>query len=221
VEAADNVVHAYDLNMEIPDTPMDDIDEAERTDSILAPKLSKSRVRVLDKDIPLVPRLGTKRSRSVSTHFMDTPAAKHRAVVDPTQTSLEERPRSLGQHPLHQTVQECNTLLDQPQQAIPDIPEQEKGSRRQSEAGASTKSTLVEDEGTSTPGKRNTKIRDLLHYMINESLAVGGRPESAIAVDTQLGESIEVRTKSSGGTIEKKTIEWKVDSDVPDTFLGI
>ena len=36
-------------------------------------------------------------------------------------------------------------------------------------------------------GSVYTKIRDLLHLIINESLRVGGRPDSAIAEDTDGG----------------------------------
>lgn len=80
---------------------------------------------------------------------------------------------------------------------------------------------LSEHEPTAvTPGLRHTKVRDLLHLIINESLRVGGRPESAIAEDTDGGEIIEVRTIGSNGDLCTKTIEWSVDPQVPETIFG-
>ncbi len=77
-----------------------------------------------------------------------------------------------------------------------------------------------EPESTVTPGLRHTKVRDLLHLIINESLRVGGRPESAIAEDTDGGEIIEVRTRGSNGDLCTKMIEWSVDPQVPETIFG-
>ncbi len=77
-----------------------------------------------------------------------------------------------------------------------------------------------EPESTVTPGLRHTRVRDLLHLIINESLRVGGRPESAIAEDTDGGEIIEVRTRGSNGDLCTKMIEWSVDPQVPETIFG-
>ena len=71
-----------------------------------------------------------------------------------------------------------------------------------------------------TPGLRHTQVRDLLHLIVNESLRVGGRPESAIAEDTVGGEIIEVRTRGSNGEPCTRIIEWSVDPQVPDTIFG-
>lgn len=80
---------------------------------------------------------------------------------------------------------------------------------------------LSEPESTVTPGLRHTQVRDLLHLIINESLRVGGRPESAIAEDTDGGEMIEVKTRSANGDSFTKIIEWSVDPQVPETILGM
>ena len=64
-----------------------------------------------------------------------------------------------------------------------------------------------------------TKIRELLRLVINESLHVGGRPDSAVAEATPLGERIEVRSRSSDGRSSTKVINWSVDTSVPDSLF--
>ena len=75
-------------------------------------------------------------------------------------------------------------------------------------------------ESIVTPGLRHTEVRELLHLIINESLRVGGRPESAIAEDTDGGEIIEVTNRTSNGDPCTKLIEWSVDPQVPETIFG-
>ncbi|THZ22506.1 hypothetical protein D6C90_09410 [Aureobasidium pullulans] len=70
------------------------------------------------------------------------------------------------------------------------------------------------------PGVRHTNLRRVLQYVVNEGLKVGGRPESAIAQETHLGEIIEVCTRSAKGEPRTKLIEWSVDGTVPETILA-
>lgn len=75
-------------------------------------------------------------------------------------------------------------------------------------------------ESTVVPGLRHTSIRDVIHYVINDSLKLGGRPESAIARETDGGEIIEVCMKDFSGAQKVKMIEWSVDSSIPDSILS-
>lgn len=63
-----------------------------------------------------------------------------------------------------------------------------------------------------------TKIRELLHLVINESLHVGGRPDSTTTIPTDTGERIVIRSRSSNGTASTKQISWSVDHCVPETL---
>jgi CheY-like chemotaxis protein len=82
-----------------------------------------------------------------------------------------------------------------------------------------TSSPIFVPEHSRVPGLRNTCLREVLQYVVNDALKVGGRPESAIAEATEVGESIKVRTRSANGDIHTKHIEWTVAPDVPDTIL--
>ena len=69
------------------------------------------------------------------------------------------------------------------------------------------------------PGLRNTNLREVIQTVITDALKVGGRPDSAIAQETDLGEIIEVRTRSSNGQANTKMIEWTLFPDVPETIF--
>jgi CheY-like chemotaxis protein len=55
--------------------------------------------------------------------------------------------------------------------------------------------------------------------VVHESLRIGGRPDSAIAEETDGGEVIEVRTRSPKGDAIVKFVDWKVESSVPDEMV--
>ena len=74
------------------------------------------------------------------------------------------------------------------------------------------------EDHVATPGLRHTKVRELLHLIVNESLRVGGRPDSAVAEDIDGGEIIEVRTRTPEGESRTKIIEWSVDSHIPESI---
>jgi len=75
-------------------------------------------------------------------------------------------------------------------------------------------------ERSIAPGLRHTQIRNVIQYVVNEGLKVGGRPESAIAKESETGEIIEVKAQGPNGDLQTTNIEWSVDSDVPATIFG-
>ncbi len=83
----------------------------------------------------------------------------------------------------------------------------------------STSSLIFASEYSKVPGLQHTNLREVLQYVINDALKVGGRPDSAVAAATIYGERIEVRTSGSNGNVHTKWIEWNVSPDIPDTIL--
>lgn len=223
VEAADNVVHAYDLNMEVPDTPSTSIKDAQHAEGvrqcIASPDVSAkcdvlARSLFFDEENEAEdPR--NKRRRSESAESNVKPAAKHR-ILDEARTS--PHPESAGQ----ERVVEGNVSSAN---ISPRTRALDGGSRIPGLEHPSTPSddddgrSIVELDVVATPGLRQTDLRDLLHYVINESLRVGGRPDSALATETPRGERIETRTRNSKGDAKSKIIEWSVDPAVPETML--
>ncbi|KAL8730435.1 MAG: hypothetical protein Q9166_004073 [cf. Caloplaca sp. 2 TL-2023] len=209
VEAADNVVHAYDLNMQVPDTPIPPNDD-ESIDALSAISQGDRRPNIFIKGNSISFKR-SKRPRTMSAE-VERPAQKQRVLhsrgVSPHTASLKT------------AVEESDNLTSG---------QEEKGrsGKRSTPATLHTHETIDEmaldtsepESAAATPGLRHTKVRDLLHLVVNESLRVGGRPESAVAEDTDGGEIIEVRTQNSNGKLSSKVIEWSVDPQVPDTMF--
>jgi hypothetical protein len=206
VEAADNVVHAYDLNMQVPDTP-DHPNDDESIECQSNVSSDSRRPSELAEGKSVFFRR-SKRQRT-SDSGLSGPAAKQRHLDPRTSTPL----RDISPHTasLRTAVEESDDITGGMEGITAGTP---------ALIEPNLASEISKPESTVTPGLRHTKVRDLLRLIINESLRVGGRPESAVAEDTDGGEIIEVRTRGSNGDLRTKIIEWSVDPLVPETVFG-
>ena len=213
VEAADNVVHAYDLNMQVPDTPIPPHDD-ESIDAQSTHSPTEKRPGIVIEGNSIFFKR-SKRRRHTSTEYSSEPAAKHRALQ-----SKKSPHRNISPHTasLRSAVEETDDILG----GMDGVYGGSKTSDPNPSSMLYSESALdiSENESVPTPGLRHTRIRDLLHLIVNESLRVGGRPDSAVAEDTEGGEIIEVRTKTAEGGVSSKVIEWSVSSQVPETIFG-
>lgn len=210
VEAADNVVHAYDLNMQVPDTPIPPNDD-ESVDALSAISQGEKRPNIFIKGNSISFKRG-KRRRTTSAEI-ERPAYKTRVLhsrgVSPHTASLKT------------AVEEGVTLTSGQGGKTRSGHTAPPAALRTQETIDEMALDVSEPESTAaTPGLRHTRVRDLLHLVVNESLRVGGRPESAVAEDTDGGEIIEVRTRNSNGKLSTKLVEWSVDPQVPETMFG-
>ena len=205
VEAADNVVHAYDLNMQVPDTPNPPNDD-DSPEGLSTGPTNGRRPSIIPEGKSVFFRR-SKRQRT-SDSGSSGPAAKHRHLDPRNSTPL----RDVSPHTaaLRTAVVESDDITG----GIPG----HTAALIEPEIACE----MSEPESVAvTPGLRHTQIRDLLHLIVNESLRVGGRPESAIAEDTVGGEIIEVNTRGSNGDPCTRTVEWSVDPQVPETVFGM
>lgn len=205
MEAADNVVHAYDLNMQVPDTPNPPTeDESMDAMSVVSYNSRRPSINVEGKSIFF---RRSKRQRT-SDSGNSGPVTKHRHLQSQSSTPH----RQVSPHTALRTgVEESGSAaggMDDFRGTTPALVEPEIAFE------------LYEPEYTVTPSLRHTKVRELLHMTINDCLRNGGRPESAIAEDIDGGEVIEVKTRSSNGDTRTKIIEWSVDHQVPETIFG-
>jgi len=198
VEAADNVVHAYDMGMGVPETPISPPDEEDNpVDKHSAPRRDRrTDIVVTGESVPINFK-GHKRRRE-SRSESRVPSTKYRRV----DTAPE------AQYFQTNTLSTLPRSFTDPSTPLPLGPP------------SPTFAHLEQSEQVSIPpGLRHTNLRDLLQFLINDLLKVGGRPESAIAMETQGGEDIEVRVRTPSGEEKIKHIRWVVDSSVPDTIL--
>ncbi|KAG9723375.1 hypothetical protein KCU84_g16798, partial [Aureobasidium melanogenum] len=197
VEAADNVVHAYDMNLGIPTGPPINEDSLDGFPDIS--HASHPEILVAGSDLPIARPNKRRREEPKNepegspTKVQATPATRA-AKASPTEGM------KLG-------VQEAEDLPEGSAQAtMPMSPRPMIAS--------------LQGDRAIAPGVRHTNLRRVLQYVVNEGLKVGGRPESAIAQETYLGEIIEVCTRSAKGEPRTKLIEWSVDTAVPETILA-
>ncbi|KAL8764361.1 MAG: hypothetical protein Q9184_000066 [Pyrenodesmia sp. 2 TL-2023] len=214
VEAADNVVHAYDLNMQIPDTPVPQNDEESVENQLVLSGGDRRPNIVIEGNSISFKR--SKRRRTTSAE-VERPPQKHRVLQSEDPASR----RRISPHTarIRNAVEESNSITRG---------QEGKGSHGKRSTPATLRTPEAIDEmaldtsepesAAATPGFRHTKVRELLQLTVNESLRVGGRPESATAEDTDGGELIDVRTRNSNGKLSRKSVEWSVDPQVPDTI---
>ena len=213
IEAADNVVQAYDLNMEVPDTPIASMEEVESSAQSKNSANVKGPIFPLQSNNTSIRFNGNKRLRSATPEWEFKPSSKIRALdaADSIQS-----PWTAG---LKEAVEAREEPVS-PRTHLDDIDQSTPFAIRNTPSCASDRTILPELESVTTPGLRHTQLRELLRDIINESLRVGGRPDSTVAVDSWSGESIEIRSRNSKGDASSTIIQWTIDQAVPETMLG-
>ncbi|KYG40506.1 hypothetical protein M433DRAFT_8736 [Acidomyces richmondensis BFW] len=213
VEAADNVVHAYDMDMSVPEgLPSMQMDDTYDTTSPFSSSTAEKRPDILiaGSNLPLArpnkrrrdeafPRRGSNASSS-KIQRLENAASVWTRVAEPSQEMAK------GFHEagtVHALEHHDRITRENPQPEHTELTEAR---------GATSGRTIA-------PGLRHTDMREVFQYVINEGLKMGGRPDSATAVETEYGESIEVRSRGSDGTCNTKIIEWSVDPSVPTTMF--
>jgi len=203
VEAADNVVHAYDMNMGVPDVSRSLLDD----DS--SPDCSKERekrpeILVTGNNLSFNWRGQKRRRDSIAS---STPTATKLAATEANRSGRRR-----------------NSLADMVEIDFAHVEARgndlEITARARLESETTAEYSQFSHEHIVCPGLRHTNLRDVLQYVVNDSLRVGGRPDSAIAHELDGGESIEVRMKSSSGEEKIKMIAWSVDRAVPETIMS-
>ena len=206
VEAADNVVHAYDMDMAVPDVPAHLLDEpGESFSPYSATAEKRPDILVAGSNLPL--HRPNKRRRDDAFGSRNTSNASAHSPKAPKLT---------------RTPSACARCAGDSQEVKTGLLEAESV-QKLCEVGA----TPIEDVARSVPapsrmiapGLRHTGLRELIQYVINEGLKVGGRPDSATSHDTETGEIIEVRNRGSDGVLGQKMIEWTIDPAVPTTMF--
>lgn len=203
VEAADNVVHAYDMDMSVPDAPADlPTDDMAETVSPFELRSEDRRPEILvaGSNLPLARPNKRRRDDNRQTNNASPPKVARLEEA----ASMWER----GAEPSREMKQGVHEAEEVQAQAQPNVAPAYQAVQE-----------IVYPNRVVAPGLRHAHIREVLQYVINEGLKVGGRPDSAMAQETDFGEIIEVRTRGSDGTASRKIIEWNVDPNLPETVF--
>ncbi|KAK7527361.1 uncharacterized protein IWZ02DRAFT_441348 [Phyllosticta citriasiana] len=205
VEAADNVVHAYDMNMGVPESPTSSVSDGESMNE----SEKKPDIVVAGNQMTLGLQKHKRRRESNSWEAGNSPKQQVTEEAWMSQRNLDETTTSRGRRrtrhgDLASAASAGSNASDEkapmPRKTSPSVPN-------------------FASESTVAPGLRHTCVRDVIQYVINDSLKLGGRPESAVAKETEGGEIIEVLMNSPSGSPRIKTIEWSVEQSIPQTIL--
>lgn len=210
VEAADNVVHAYDMDMSVPDGPVELLDDnADANGPQSATVEKRPEILVEGSNLPLARSNKRRRDDSFPRASEDQPSSK---VPRTTSTSSACRCGDTKDESDGAKVTVDNTC---PLLSITSTVRNEPQTPPDTDL---TSNRLPTSNRIIMPGLRHTNLKELIQHIISEGLKVGGRPDSAVALELEHGENIEVRIRRSNGTIGTKFIEWTVDPNVPDTL---
>ena len=189
VEAADNVVHAYDLDMQVPGTPKVSEDDDSPGTAVADSNETETK--------------GSKRRRSETSNLDPRSNSKRRFTGGTRSARRSVSPHTAG---LQSVVKESEAMTEGCQGDCPLNEQLEKSLE-----------VNLEGQAENLDGRSHvTKIRPLIRIIVNESLRIGGRPEFTNANDTELGEIIEIKNRTSSMELATKQVEWSVDSTVPD-----
>ncbi|KAK0100260.1 hypothetical protein ONS96_007543 [Cadophora gregata f. sp. sojae] len=203
VEAADNVVHAYDLNMQMPETPLSANDLTNSFKGTSGPSLFHRRWSGSD-SIPIV----MKRKRIEELNFEPGPPLKRRLTVTEAeiinsycagQTITASSPST--SRTTSSTETSMSTMASSVSLSAPHSPEQKH----------ITSAVL-------SPTHRRVITREFMRSLVNEALR-NGRTTSEVHEETDLGEHIHIISTGSNGEPQDRTIHLEIGSDVPEVII--
>lgn len=210
VEAADNVVHAYDLNMQMPEvssTPSETKMEGTQVASSTAPTvLPQTPITSVDSTPQLSPG-SRKRARSEEIGFHPGPPLKRMFTMTEAEILQTYYPS------------EMTAIIDE---AV--SPGLKATAIASSDIGCPLEVDTcpckddVPSVGVSREPRRRIITRDFLRDLVNEALR-NGHHTSETHKDTELGETIEFRTLGPRGEIHDRTISLEIESNVPEAII--
>jgi CheY-like chemotaxis protein len=203
VEAADNVVHAYDLNMQMPETPLTPADPTST-----APGRRPSRTKC-NSGFPI--GLSTKRERDGDPSADAGPPMKR--MFKMTEAEILQT---------YYHIDSTTMLADGPSITMT---EQITSTKATSESTVHVEAALSEEQHSPivtpamiSPTHRRIVTRDFMRNLVNEALR-NGHPANVVRTETELGETIEIRNLGSRGEVQDRTIYLNIEHDVPEVVI--
>ncbi|CZR51171.1 related to histidine kinase tcsA protein [Phialocephala subalpina] len=194
VEAADNVVHAYDMNMQMPETPLtpNDVDIIK---GMVTPSLESERQS---------PPMSRKRERSNELDFCPGPPMKRMFTMAEAENLRTYYPDGI--------------ITDGPAISITETAPSTKPPSEVSVTESEPRCSPLLSPAFSSSTLRRIITRDFLRSLVNEALR-NGHPTSEVHNETDLGEKIDVKTIGSRGEVQDRTIYLEIESDVPEVII--
>jgi CheY-like chemotaxis protein len=207
VEAADNVVHAYDLNMQMPETPLTP-DFTDSAINFLANSVAPSSKDspLLDSTRPLSPS-NPKRQRE-EPDDEEAPSGKRMFAITEAEILQKYFP--------HEPSSSCGICGKMTTQGKG--PESGPASPDLLADAMDGRGAAILTEATLSPNHRHVVTRDFMRQLLNEALR-NGHPTSEVHTETDSGEVIEVRTISSRGVVQDRKVSLRIEPGVPEIII--
>lgn len=203
VEAADNIVHAYDLNMQMPEVPLAPVNDTFSTKpkiysspNGISPHLptlnGKTRVHIEDPDFhpgPPLKRICTMTESEIlqTCYQVDSTTTLNSSTFIATEVSVSSEAASST---------DC----------------------RSQRPTSDKRSSLTISPSMMSPTHRRVLTRHFIRSLVTDTLR-SGHPISEKRIETELGETIEVKTFGSTGEVQELTIHLKIEPDVPEAII--
>ena len=186
VEAADNVVHAYDLNMQMPETPLTPVGS-----DIDMTALQQSHI---DFSNELGSSVSRKRDRT-DDNFHPGPPLKR--MFTTTEAEM------LRAYELSSNSHYDDSLVGKPP------------SETGSEGAFLGKDTTITPPSLLSSRQKRIVTRDFIKSLVTGCLR-SEHPIKEVHTETDLGETIEVQTIGDRGQAQDRTVHLNIDLDVPE-----
>lgn len=223
VEAVDNVVHAYDLNMQMPETPLANNDSAELADTpLFAPLADSFRPDIVIEGSGISLAAATnKRQRDDEVGFHPGPPMK--------------RLPSITEGGLRKVYDDCSSptisvVAEVDETSTIDFDSTERLHFSQSPSPSFPLASF--DEVIRTPAvsppplfnknlssdRRQVSTRTFIRKLVRQAIRCM-RPVDKVRVPHELGETIYVKTEGPRGNIDELTINVVVSPEVPERII--
>jgi signal transduction histidine kinase/DNA-binding NarL/FixJ family response regulator len=210
VEAADNVVQAYDLNLQMPDTPLE-VDEAETTPDH---PTSSRRESMQDADVLMenierpLSHLINKRERGEELDMYPGHQSKRLAM------SEGGHPRAY-RAPLMRTARGTSELTDDHVDIFPadEMQGLSRYTEKKSESGSPRSLPTP-----ASPTRRLVVIREFMQLLVSEALK-SSHSVQITTIKSENGEMSTVQTEGPRGEMRDLTINLITEPEVPHTIM--
>ncbi|KAL2072748.1 hypothetical protein VTL71DRAFT_12091 [Oculimacula yallundae] len=200
VEAADNVVHAYDLNMQMPETPL-------TANDLSLFKGATSELPLAHQSWPSADSLpvAKKRKLSAELNFDAGPGPKKMFTMTEAEI-INSSASSAYTESLTSPSSTTDTLLFSVASPVDFYTERPGLDQKQ------MSSAML------SPTHRLVNTRDFMGSLVREALR-NGPPKTSTQLETDSGESFHVTSTGSNGMAQERTIHLSVGPNVPEFII--
>ena len=201
MEAADNVVHAYDMDLKMPETPLTPTLSEGSNHFVISEASSSQRQSPIPESRTESSYMSRKRGEPEEPNFHPGPPLKRMYTMTEAEILRkyypDDSPVSCG---------ECGTLGTTENDLNYQSPTYEK------RGSPNITSSML------SPNHRLVVTRDFMRTLVTEALR-SGHPTREVHTETDSGETFEVTTTGSRGEVQDRKVYLNIESSIPGIII--